>query len=126
MFTIGILGIITVLFAIQFKNIKPEYSTYIVLVGCVIIFFYSVSMFYDVVRLMKSIIDKTSISYTHITTILKIMGVTYISEFSSDVAKDCGYGALANQIQIFGKITVLAISVPIFEALVQSIGGLLT
>lgn len=126
MFTIGILGIVTVLFAIQFKNIKPEYSTYIVLVGCVIIFFYSVSMFYDVVRLMKSIIDKTSISYTHITTILKIMGVTYISEFSSDVAKDCGYGALANQIQIFGKITVLAISVPIFEALIQSIGGLLT
>lgn len=126
MISIGILGIATALMAIQFKNLKPEYGTYMVVAGCIIIFFYSLSAIWDVVRMIKNIMDNTSISYTYVVTILKITGITYIAEFAADISKDCGYGALSNQIQIFGKVTVLAISVPIFENLISAIGNILS
>lgn len=126
MITVGIIGIVAVLMAIQFKNIKPEYGTYISIVGCIIIFFYSMINLSELVGLIKKIIDNTSISYTYILLLLKIIGITYVAEFSADIAKDCGYAALSNQIQIFGKITVLAISVPIFESLIEAVGGILS
>ena len=51
--------------------------------------------------------------------------MTFISEIASDIAKDCGYQAVANQVQIFGKLSVLVISFPVFTELISSIGKLL-
>lgn len=125
MFTVGVLGIIIVILALQLKNIKSEYSVVIMIVGCVIIFFYSVSGIIKVVEILKKIINDTGINDEQIIILLKIMGISYIAGFVSDIAKDSGYSALSNQIQIYGKITILVVSVPILESLINCINGLL-
>ncbi len=125
MFTVGVLGIIIVILALQLKNIKSEYSVVIMIVGCVIIFFYSISGIIKVVEILKIIINDTGINDEQIIILLKIMGISYIAEFVSDIAKDSGYSALSNQIQIYGKITILVVSVPILESLINCINGLL-
>ena len=125
MFTVGVLGIIIVILALQLKNIKSEYSVVIMIVGCVIIFFYSISGIIKVVEILKKIINDTCINDEQIIILLKIMGISYIAEFVSDIAKDSGYSALSNQIQIYGKITILVVSVPILESLINCINGLL-
>ena len=125
MFTVGVLGIIIVILALQLKNIKSEYSVVIMIVGCVIIFFYSISGIIKVVEILKKIINDTGINDEKIIILLKIMGISYIAEFVSDIAKDSGYSALSNQIQIYGKITILVVSVPILESLINCINGLL-
>ena len=125
MFTVGVLGIIIVILALQLKNIKSEYSVVIMIVGCVIIFFYSVSGIIKVVEILKKIINDIGINDEQIIILLKIMGISYIAEFVSDIAKDSGYSALSNQIQIYGKITILVVSVPILESLINCINGLL-
>ena len=125
MFTVGVLGIIIVILALQLKNIKSEYSVVIMIVGCVIIFFYSISGIIKVVEILKKIINDTGINDEQIIILLKIMGISYIAEFVSDIAKDSGYSALSNQIQIYGKITILLVSVPILESLINCINGLL-
>ena len=125
MFTVGVLGIIIVILALQLKNIKSEYSVVIMIVGCVIIFFYSISGIIKVVEILKKIINDTGINDEQIIILLKIMGISYIAEFVSDIAKDSGYSALSNQIQIYGEITILVVSVPILESLINCINGLL-
>lgn len=125
MFTVGVLGIIIVILALQLKNIKSEYSVVIMIVGCVIIFFYSISGIIKVVEILKKIINDTGINDEQIIILLKIMGISYIAEFVSDIAKDSGYSALSNQIQIYGKITIIVVSVPILESLINCINGLL-
>lgn len=125
MITIALIGIAAVLLAIQFKGIKAEYGIYITLATCVIIFFYTLSKLSIILETINKILDVTSIEPAYILTLLKIMGITYIAEFSADVCKDCGYQAVANQLQIFGKLTVLALSVPMIEALVNSVGEIL-
>lgn len=125
MFTVGVLGIIIVILALQLKNIKSEHSVVIMIVGCVIIFFYSISGIIKVVEILKKIINDTGINDEQIIILLKIMGISYIAEFVSDIAKDSGYSALSNQIQIYGKITILVVSVPILESLINCINGLL-
>ena len=123
-FLTSLAGIIVIL-ALQLKNIKSEYSVVIMIVGCVIIFFYSISGIIKVVEILKKIINDTGINDEQIIILLKIMGISYIAEFVSDIAKDSGYSALSNQIQIYGKITILVVSVPILESLINCINGLL-
>ena len=56
---------------------------------------------------------------------MKIIGITYIAEFSADICKDAGYGTLASQIGIFSKLSILAVSMPVLSALLQTIHGFL-
>ena len=106
MLVIGIMGIVVVLMAIQFKSIKPEYGIMISVVGCAFIFLYSLVRVKEIVEMVERLAGITSVSREYIKIILKITGVTFISEIASDIAKDCGYQAVANQVQIFGKLSV--------------------
>ncbi|MFQ9515565.1 MAG: SpoIIIAC/SpoIIIAD family protein [Eubacterium sp.] len=126
MLAVGIVGMAVVLLAIQFKSVKPEYGIMISVAGCIFIFVYSLSRIGDIVDIVDRLATLTSISREYIKILLKITGITFISEISSDIAKDCGYTAVANQVQIFGKLTVLVISLPVFVELISSVGSLLS
>ena len=56
----------------------------------------------------------TSVSREYIKIILKITGVTFISEIASDIAAISGYQVRANQVQIFGKLSVLVMCFPVY------------
>jgi stage III sporulation protein AD len=50
-----------------------------------------------------------------------MIGITYIAEFAAGICKDAGYGAVGTQIEIFGKLSVLAVSMPILLALIETL-----
>ena len=57
---------------------------------------------------------------------MKMIGITYIAEFASGICKDAGYGSLVSQIEIFGKLSILAVSMPILLALMETVQGFLS
>lgn len=118
---IGIISIAAALIAINFKGIKSEYGILVSIGACLLIFFYGISKLSVVVNSIRFIADTINIEGTYITLIFKIIGITYISEIASDISKDCGYATLGNQIQIFGKITILGFCMPVLTAIVKSI-----
>lgn len=123
---IAIFGIIVVLIAIQFKNGKSEYGSYIAIAACVFIFFFVISKLSVIIDTINTIQSYISISQSYVSALIKIIGITYIAEFSSDICKDSGHSAIANQIQVFGKLSVLAVSMPIILALLETINSFLT
>ena len=122
---IAIVGIAGVLFAVQLRSIKPEYSMYIGLAVCVVLFYYGVGRLSVVVETLNSIQSYIHISDIYISILLKIIGVTYIADFSSAICRDAGYQAVAGQIEIFSKLVILAVSMPVLMALLETIDGLI-
>lgn len=123
---ISIFGIIAVLLAIQFKGGRGEYTLYIGVAACVIIFMFTISKLNIIIETINIIQSYIVISRSYISVLVKIIGITYIAEFASDICKDAGHAAIANQIQIFGKLSVLAVSMPIVLALLETINGFLS
>ncbi len=119
--TIGIVGITAVLLAVQMKNMKGEYGTYLAAAAGCFIFFYGVSKMRTIFDAMRRIQDMIRINQIYLTTLIKMTGITYIAEFSSGICKDAGYGAIGNQIEIFGKLSILAVSMPIVLALLETL-----
>lgn len=121
MIQIGVIGIVGVLLAIQFKGGKTEYAVYMS-VGISIFIFLSIvgrlEEIVDTVREISSFI-KTDIRY--ISALVKMLGVTYIAEFSSGICKDTGNQTIASQIEIFSKLTILTLALPILTALLKTI-----
>ena len=125
MLKIAIAGIVGVLFAMQLKSVRPEYSSYIGMATCVILFFYGVSKLSLVVDTLQYIQNYIQISDIYIKALLKIIGITYIAEFSSAICRDAGYQAVAGQIELFSKLVILAVSMPVLQALLETINGLI-
>ena len=122
---IGAIGVIGAILAIQFKSGKSEYGIYISIALSLLIFFSIVGKLETIVPVIKSIGEKIQIKSTYITALLKMLGVTYVAEFSSAICKDAGYQTIAQQIEIFSKLTILALSMPILLALLETIQAFL-
>lgn len=118
---IGILGIVGVLFALQFKSGKQEYGLYLAISAGVVVLSFVVGKLREVlgkIALFQSYIDTGS---TYFTILLKVVGITYISEFCAAICRDAGYGMIAGQIEVFGKLTVLLTGLPILLAVIENI-----
>lgn len=123
--TIGIVGITAVLLAVQMKSMKGEYGTYLAAAAGCFIFFYGVSKMQTIFDAIRRVQGMIQVNQIYLTTLLKMTGITYIAEFSSGICKDAGYGAIGNQIEIFGKLSILAVSMPIVLALLEMMEGFL-
>lgn len=120
---IGILGLMGVMLALQFKTAKPEISVYIGLAIGVIIFCFSVDGLIVVLEKMQALQKYIKSGEDYWRVLLKAVGVTYICEFTAAVCKDAGYGAVAGQIEIFGKLAVLFMGMPALFAIIENINA---
>ena len=123
---IGIMGVAGAILALQFKSGKSEYGIYISIVLSIFIFIGIMNRLEIMIDTVKRISDYISIDSAYIGIFLKMLGITYIAEFSSGICKDAGYQTVAQQIEIFGKLSVLALSMPVLLALLDTIKGFLS
>lgn len=124
--TIAVVGIASVLMAVMLKGIKGEYSTYLVVTAGFFIFFYGVAKLETILDAIKTIQGYIKINNIYLTTLMKMIGITYVAEFASGICKDSGYGSIGTQIEIFGKLSILAVSMPILLALLETMQAFLT
>lgn len=122
---IGIIGVAGVLLAVQFKGGKAEYGIYISVALSLLIFFGILGHLGTIIDAVGRIGSYISLDGAYIGTLIKMLGITYIAEFSSSICKDAGYQTIAQQIEIFGKLAILVLSLPILTALLETIEGFL-
>ena len=118
---IGILGIFGVLLAMQFKTEKPEYGFYITIAVGLVIFTLAATRLSEILGSFSALSNYIENGNVYFGILLKVIGITYICEFSQAICRDAGYLSLAGQIEIFGKITVLLIGMPILLTLIDNI-----
>lgn len=121
---IAIIGLIGSLLALTIKEVKGNFSAYISLGACVVLLFFLAGRLSDMIDRVKEIAGYVTIESEYIEILIKMLGITYIAEFSSSLCKDMGYGALAVQIENFSKLSLLTLSFPIIIKLLEIIGEL--
>lgn len=121
MFKVAIIGVMAVFLALPLKKDKPEFSMLIILGCCLIILGLALSKLQEIISFIRKVSDYIGDSSLYIDVLLKIIGITYVAEFSSNICRDAGYGAAGNQIEFFGKLMILAVSMPILMTLIETI-----
>ena len=118
---ISVVGIAGVFLAILLKQVRPEYSLYITMAAGVAILFYSAGKLSYLLSSLRKIQQYVPVDAAYMTILLKMIGITYIGQFCAGICKDAGYSAVAGQIEIFGRLAVLAESMPVLTALLETI-----
>lgn len=124
MIKIALIGIAAVFTAMLFRNGKTEYGLFISIVAGILIFTFGVGKLSSILAVFNRIQEEIGVNKEYIQILLKIIGITYVSEFSANLCRDAGYGAIAGQIEFVGKLSILAVSLPILMALLDTVGRL--
>lgn len=122
---IGIIGVVGVLLALQLRSGNAEYGIYVTVAVGIVVFANIVDRLGVIVEVLHLIESYIKIDRTYISLLLKMLGITYISEFACSICKDAGYQTIAGQIEVFAKLTILALSMPVLVALLQTIRSFL-
>ena len=125
MIKIACLGLSGVMLGLILRQAKSSLAEVVSLATCLLIVFYSATKLSSVFEMINSIGSYFSEQKEYFRILLKIIGITYLADFASNICKDAGYSAIAGQIEIFGKISILAISSPIILALLEAVHSVL-
>ena len=121
MVQVAVLGVAGTLLAVQFKNEKPEYGIYISLaIGILLLFAVldRLDVLLNALGLIRSYMRADTI---YMGTLMKMLGITYVSEFASGLCKEAGHQSIASQIELFRKLAILALGIPVLAALLTTI-----
>ena len=118
-------GILTCIVAIILKQIKPEFFIIIILSGSIIIFLMIVNQLKFIFEYVLTIFNKTKLDYSLFVSVLKIVGVGFITEFANSICVDSGISGIGDKILIAGKIIILTLALPILTNLLNIIIELL-
>lgn len=120
-FKILALAILTCIATIIVRQVKPDFASIVAIAGGVVILLFVLNYLGDVLAVFQNIISKTGLSPTLFSTILKIVGIGYLTEFTANLCNDSGNSSLATKVGLAGKIIILFVSLPIITNLIEII-----
>ena len=117
MMKVSALAIFGALAGLVFKGQKQEYQAAVSITAAVLIFGCTLAYMVQVREQLSGLFTYVSSKREYFALLLKVTGITWLSEFSAGICKDSGFLAAAAQIEMFGKIAVLFTAMPVFLAL---------
>ncbi len=121
---IGI-GFLTLIITIILKETKKEYAIYAVLIGGAIIIFYSMDTISSIINFVKELSSNSNYNNAFISLLLKITGISILTEYAVSICKDAGENSIANKIDFGGKIIVISLSIPVISTTLETLTKLL-
>lgn len=122
---IGI-ALVTAITVIILKTVKPELAFAAMLTGVILLLFAALDMLEDTFSVFNELANLTGIDNSLVKILLKIVGVGYLTEFSSDLLTDFGSASLASKVELCGKIAIFALSIPILRSLLTLLNQFLS
>lgn len=119
------LALTGVILAALMKSINKDISIYIILATVIILFISIISRLSEIFLFLQGIYDKVTYGKTFFPVILKVLAVAYITDFTSQLCKDAGEGAIASKVEMAGKVIIFYLAMPILTAILDLIGTLL-
>lgn len=124
MVKVVLIGISSIFLAMAAGSIKKEYGFFVAVCAALMIFSYGLSKISVITEGIRSFEKSVGLEGEYIAILLKMVGIAYLTQFAVSLCRDAGHGAVAGQIAFAGKISMLIVSLPVLEALVQTIGEL--
>ncbi len=117
---VGVALICAAIIVLIRKN-SPEFAVPVSVVASTLVLLVSVVFSNGLFEKIEEIAEISSVSSGNLKIIFKALGVCYITQIGKDVCVDCGETALADKIDLAGKITIALMSVDLISQVVKII-----
>lgn len=125
MIKIVFIAIVGIFASLTLKRVNSNLSfAAAILTGVIIIGFLYVDI-NNLVKVFETFGSGYGVSDSHVKLLLKVLGISYITQFGASVAEECGEKFIAKKIEFAGKIFIISLSIPVLVNLLNTVIGLI-
>ena len=107
-----------IIFSSVIKSYRPEYLFLLRITTVLLIVVISVDYLADFISSYLSFFSIFNIESSHISLLIKVVGVAILSDVISDNLKDIGENSLSNIVVLVSKFIILYLTIPIFNGII--------
>jgi len=121
-FKIVAFSIIAVMLIMTLKSAKREdFALVVTIIASVILFTFVLLKLESITILLNNLIEKSGINKDYLTLLLKVTGISYIIELTTNICKDAGNSSIASKVEMLGKISIVILTIPILTSVLSTV-----
>lgn len=124
-FKIVAICLCTVVLISIIKNYRPEFALYLSTAASVLILVFLIDSIKSLITYFSDIYSNLNGSTSYFPILIKSIIIAYITDFTSEIAKEQGANQLASKVELAGKLVIFVLAIPIFSQVFMIINNLL-
>ena len=119
------LAVVAVALSTVLKQKNPEYSLALSILTGVLILGLILAAAAPLFGRIGALLEATGAGSDYVEILFKALGLCFLTQIACDACRDLGESAIASKVEVAGKISVLLISMPLFEKVLNIAGSLI-
>lgn len=115
---IAILGIIT---AVILKSYKSEFGMFFIIALSFLFLGQGISLMAKIKAELENLQFFYQENQYYYKILFKLIGITYLCEFTSGICRDAGYQSIAAQVELMGKMLILVSGMPVLITMIETL-----
>ena len=106
------------------RQYKPELAVFSGLGAAAVLVFAVGDELRETLGFFDSLFSTGGASSLYVSVLIRVLGITFITQVLSDMCRDSGDSAAATKLEFAGKIIITAVSLPVIKGFVSYVAGL--
>lgn len=119
------IAVIVTVITVLIRPVRPEIAVWVSVITGLVIIGRILPLIDFLVRTLTDIVARTKASPVYFSTVLKVVGIAYLTGFGAEVCRDAGERATAGKLELAGKIIILITALPVLIAVLETVSRFL-
>ena len=119
------MGVVLTVFQAYLREEQPTWAVLVALSFVTIVFLVLMPQFSSAFQALTALAREASVSSLYLNPVLKTIGVAYITSFGVQISREAGEEAISAAIELAGKLVILLIALPLLQAILYTLFGIL-
>lgn len=107
--------------ALILRRIRPEAAPVLIIAAGAITALMALPQLAMIVDGVRRLAVSGGLQNTYMTPLLKVAGISLLMDFASQTCRDAGEDGLALKVELAGRVMLIALALPVMEALLSHI-----
>ncbi len=112
---IAAVAVITAFLAVMLRQSHPEQAMGVTLIAGILMVTAALGAMTPLLSDIRTMLEASGLTGDYIRILFKALGVCVITQLASDACRDAGEQGLAAKTELAGKLTLLALALPLFQ-----------
>lgn len=119
------LAIVLIIIQMQLREHHQAWSVLISTTFTIVIVLILIPQLEQVIGLFNNLSAQAGVSIQYLAPVLKTIGIAYVSSLGAEVCRDADENAMATAVELAGKIVMLLVAMPVIQAILTAVLGII-
>lgn len=112
--------VVVALLSVLLRGQRPEQATLLVLAAGIGVLLLLLSKAGGVFATLYDMLEESGLPTAYVDILFKALGICLVTQLASDTCRDAGEAAMAAKAELVGRFALLAVGLPLFQAITET------